>query len=150
QWAPPFRFGTDDLLSYILLHDKLLEFDMEGFDDDDDDDGEEGVFIGGHVNQVGTRQDILLSQELLEVVLDAASDALMAVDINPIAVDIGFFDPNSIGFSNRWALFRDYKTVVLRHCAKNVVQQMGCQLAGLDVVAESLCDVGQLFWGIVA
>ena len=132
-------FGTDDLLSYILLHEKLLEFDLGG-----------GVFVGGHVNQLGSRDDILVSRELVNVVLDASAEALASVSIHPMATEIGFFDTTSTYYNNRWALFRNYMEVVNHRCAELVVAQFGCRLAGIDAVAESLCDVGQTFWGISA
>lgn len=56
---------------------------------------DDGIFIGGHLNQIGSKSDIEISEAYTEVVMAAALLALQTVDIGLIAGASGLFDPSS-------------------------------------------------------
>jgi glyoxylase-like metal-dependent hydrolase (beta-lactamase superfamily II) len=139
-WAPFFSFAlSTDLFAFLKVHEMLLdEFDL----------GDTDIFVGGHLNKLGTKADIQLSYDFTKAVMDAALLALNTVDIGPIAGASGAFDPSSANFGNSWFLFAEYFKVVNKFCAKLVVAEFGCVLAGVDIVAETHCNIAQDFFRI--
>lgn len=141
KWAPFFSFAlTTDLAEFLAIHDTLLEYDL----------GENGVFVGGHLTQPGSKSDIEISKEYTKAVMQASLKALQSVDIGPIAAASGVFDPASTNVGNQWLLFDEYFAELNRVCAKRVVEAFGCKLAGVDVTVESACSIAQSFWRIEA
>lgn len=142
KWAPFFKFAiTTDLAEYLAVHDTLLAHPL----------GDDGIFIGGHLNQIGSKLDIEISKAYTEAVMDAALSALQTVDIGPIAGASGVFDPsNTANYGNNWLLFDEYFAEVKKVCAKEVVAKYGCRLAAVDTTILSACDVAQSFWRIEA
>lgn len=72
KWAPFFSFAlTTDFYGFLDVHDTILEdFDL----------GDDGFFVGGHLNVIGGRSDVQASKEFAEDVLAAAGTALSTVD----------------------------------------------------------------------
>lgn len=136
-WAPFFSFAiTTDLFAYRNSHYELLQ-DFE-FDND-------GIFVGGHLNRLGSRQDIELSLNYTEKVIEGAGIALSTTPLDPIVIRTGIADPGSPNVGNTWLLFDEYFIQVSRTCAKIVVEEYGCVLAAVDMVTESACRVAQSF-----
>ena len=139
KWVPFFSFAiSTDLLQYIAAHDTLLEFPL----------GDDGYFVGGHLNQVGDRNDILLNQELTNAIVDAARSALMTVDTGAVVGGTGAFTPGNPNFGNTWAGFGAYFDELERVCARAVMEEHGCDFGGLDVTVYSSCLVAQSFWRV--
>lgn len=140
RWAPFFSFAvTTDIFNYLESHRVLLEdFDL----------GDDGIFIGGHLNQLGSRSDIQESLDFSQTVLDGALLGLQQANLNAIAGESGVGDPNSRNVGNSWYLFDLYFKEVVRICAKHVVEEWGCVLGSVDVVVDSHCRSAQSYWRI--
>jgi len=136
KWVPFFSFAlTTDLLQYIGSHDVLLSFPL----------GDDGYFVGGHLNQVGDRNDILLNQELTWAIVNAAGEALQTVNAGAIVGGTGAFTPGAPNFGNAWAGFGAYFNELQRVCARKVLEEHGCDFGGLDVTLYSACNSAQSF-----
>lgn len=134
-WAPFSRLAlSPDIFQYVQTHERLLnDFDL----------GDDGIFVAGHLSRLGNRDDIALNYELTSAVLDAAGVALSEVFPDPVGT--GFGDPTHPGYNNVWNFFDDYLARVRQHCARAVVAEFGCKMAGVDVFADSFCDVAQSY-----
>ena len=124
------------MLLYIDAHDTLLEFPL----------GEDGYLVGGHLNQVGDRNDIVLNQELTNAILAASRTAISEVDVFATAGSTGAFTPGDPNFGNSWAAFGKYYDEMERACARIVLEEYGCDFGGLDVTLYSSCRVANSFW----
>ena len=124
------------MLQYIHAHDIFLEFPL----------GDDGYFVGGHLNQVGDRNDIVLNKELSLAIINAGAMALQTVDVYAIAGATGAFTPGSHNFGNSWAGFGAYFDELERVCARAVMEEYGCDFGGLDVTLYSSCRMAQSFW----
>ena len=130
RWAPLFRFGfTNDLLGYITVHDTLLAYDL----------GEDGFFVAGHMNHVGNRNDILLNQRFTQAVLNATYAAVRDADVVSSLSQVRIFDPTSPNFYNLYLPTRLAREARTRSCVRTALQDVGCLLAGADVVLPGLC-----------
>jgi hypothetical protein len=139
KWAPFFSFAiSTDLLEYVNAHAILLEFPL----------GDDGYFVGGHMNQVGDRNDVILNQNLTLAILDAAAVALQTVDAGTIVGGTGAFTPGEPNFGNIWAGFDAYLNEIERVCARAVLEVYGCDFGGLDVTLYSHCRMAQSFWRV--
>jgi hypothetical protein len=139
KWVPFFSFAiSTDLLEYFDAHNILLEFPL----------GYDGYFVGGHMNQVGDRNDILLNQNLTSAIMDAASMALQTVDGGAIVGGTGAFTPGEPNYGNIWLGFDAFFNEIERVCARAVLEEYGCDFGGLDVTLYSHCRMAQSFWRV--
>jgi hypothetical protein len=139
KWVPFFSFAiSTDLLEYINAHNILLEFPL----------GNDGYYVGGHMNQVGDRNDIILNQNLTRAILDAAAMALQTVDAAAIVGGTGAFTPGEPNYGNTWAGFDAFFNEIERVCARAVLEEYGCDFGGLDVTLYSHCLVAHSFWRV--
>jgi hypothetical protein len=139
KWVPFYSFAiSTDLLEYITAHEVLLEFPL----------GSDGYYVGGHMNQVGDRNDILLNQNLTKSILEAAGMALQTVDAGAIVGATGAFTPGEFNYGNNWEGFDAYFNEVVRVCARAVMEEYGCDFGGLDVTLNSQCLMAQSFWRV--
>jgi hypothetical protein len=97
------------------------------------------------MNQVGAKLDIEDSKNCTLAVIGAAGVALQTVDIYPIALATGVFDWNNNNYGNNCHLNGHFSNEIKRVCAKKLVAEFGCKLAGVDVKVESACDTAQNF-----
>lgn len=102
--------------------------------------------MGGHLNQVGDRNDIVLNQKLTNDIVTAAQSALAEVDVFAMAGGTGAFTPGDRNFGNSWAAFGKYFDELERACARVVMEEHGCDFGGLDVTLYSSCGMAQSFW----
>lgn len=141
KWAPFYDFGiTVDLTEYLAVHDVLLSYPL----------GDEGILVTGHVNQRGTREDIMVSKNFTLTVMKYAAEGLATVDLGPIAAASGVYDTNSTNYGNTWLLFDLFFVEVIKFCSKATLSEFGCQLAGLDVTIGSMCELTQTYWRVEA
>ena len=139
KWVPFFSFAiSTDLTEYVRAHDTLLEFPL----------GDDGYLVGGHLNQVGDRNDILLNQNLTVAILDAALMALQTVDAGAIVGGTGAFTPGEFNYGNNWLGFGAYFNELERVCARAVLEQYGCDFGALDVTLYSHCLMAQSYWRV--
>ena len=135
-WAPLFRFGyTSDFLGYITVHDRLLSYDL----------GDDGYFVGGHVNQVGTRKDILSNQAFTNAVISAAKRAIETVNILDRLRELGLFDPNNPNSYNRYLPTKLAREARSDACIRYALEAVGCTLSGADVVLPTLCSAAGFY-----
>jgi glyoxylase-like metal-dependent hydrolase (beta-lactamase superfamily II) len=139
-WAPFYSFAiSTDVFAFIDAHEFLLDnFDL----------GDDGIFVGGHLSRLGTREDIVVSSEFTQAIMDGALKGLQTVDINPIAGASGVFDPTNRNVGNSWLLFDLYFKQVVKVCVKEVVAEWGCKLGAVDIVINSHCLSAQSFWRV--
>jgi glyoxylase-like metal-dependent hydrolase (beta-lactamase superfamily II) len=119
KWVPFSHFGlAKDIPGYLEAHDKALAYDFT-------------YFIGGHVNQIGTRDDVEESKRYFLSVQSAAASALGSVDFYEIA--------ERIGFENTWLLTETYLGEVSARCAEELEGEWLAELGGTDVLAKGHC-----------
>lgn len=139
NWAPYYGFAlAADLLDYRDIHDILLSYDfMEG-----------EVFCGGHLNQLGTRNDIVKSKALFETVVDGALKGLQEANPGPDLAELDFFNPESSTFGNIWLSADVYFDLVKDICLKEVLAEFGCVIGSIDITGRSLCEQALYFWTV--
>lgn len=137
KWSPFYSFAlTTDLLGYVAIHDKMLyEYDL----------GEDGYLIGGHLTQLGNRMDIEINKNMTESVIANAKNALVETDFGAEAFTTGAFTPGNPNFGNSWYGFHVAFETIIEKCARATIEQFGCVLASIDVMARSHCDMAQSF-----
>jgi hypothetical protein len=126
------------LVEYVAAHDVLLAFPL----------GDDGYLVGGHLNQVGDRNDIVLNKELTLAILDAGALALEEVDLFAAVGPTGAFTPDSPNVGNAWLAFGAYFDELARVCTREVLEVYGCDFGGLDVTLHSHCIMAQSFWRV--
>jgi hypothetical protein len=139
-WAPFFSFAiTTDIFKYLESHKILM---------DDFDLGDDGVFIGGHLSKLGNYEDIVMSYDFAQTVMDGALMGLQQADYGALVAASGVGDPSSRNLGNAWLLFEVYFNEVVKICSKHVVAEWGCKLGAVDVVVGSHCRSAQSYWRV--
>eukprot|EP00172_Hildenbrandia_rubra_P002121 Plantae.Rhodophyta-Hildenbrandia_rubra.ctg27848.p1 GENE.Plantae.Rhodophyta-Hildenbrandia_rubra.ctg27848~~Plantae.Rhodophyta-Hildenbrandia_rubra.ctg27848.p1 ORF type:complete len:381 (+),score=44.01 Plantae.Rhodophyta-Hildenbrandia_rubra.ctg27848:544-1686(+) len=133
-WAPFFFLDlTQNLNQYLAAQDRLMQFDFD-------------VFVGGHVSRTGTKRDIAINKQYLLSVIESARKAIPSATQFPVVgQQLGIFDPKSSSFGNFFAAIGDFYKGVDKVCAREVIEEWGCRLAGADAVAESCCTAARLY-----
>jgi glyoxylase-like metal-dependent hydrolase (beta-lactamase superfamily II) len=109
---------AEDIPAYYQAHEDVLGFDFD-------------VFIGGHLNRLGSRADVeLASDYILDIQANAAA-ALQQVDFFAIA--------EQTGFENQWLLFSTYLDAVAAKCADLTVPAWTGRLAAVDIWTYDHC-----------
>ncbi|MDH4043415.1 MAG: MBL fold metallo-hydrolase [Gemmatimonadota bacterium] len=114
---------TMNIHNYLALGDEVMSRDWE-------------IFVGGHLTQLGTRDQIQASIDYTDDALAVATDVIRSTDMMATmgqAAEAG-------GWSNPFLLFRYYLDSMAEACAARLVQRWGGVLAGVDVWAASHCD----------
>eukprot|EP00300_Choanocystis_sp_HF-7_P002591 c11957_g1_i1.p1 GENE.c11957_g1_i1~~c11957_g1_i1.p1 ORF type:complete len:425 (+),score=87.72 c11957_g1_i1:301-1575(+) len=108
-----------DVIGFIDAHDQILAIDFD-------------VLVPGHVNKLGTRQDVILQKEYLLDILAAAQTAMSRVSF----VDVGLI----VGFQNLWLTFQTYVDTVGELCVDLVLAKWRGRLGAVDVFTRTHCD----------
>ena len=75
-WVPFKNLAmSEDVLGWVQAHDEVLTFDFD-------------TFVGGHMNRLGTRDDVETQREYVHDVQANAAQALQTVDLMAIAQEI--------------------------------------------------------------
>ena len=114
---PYFAAGTI-LPDWLAAHDRALEYEFD-------------IYVGGHLNRVGTREDVRIGREYVQDVRTNAGQALQTTDFMAIA--------QKVGFANSWALFKTYLDAVSQSCTDATLAKWGKRLGGADVYTFSHC-----------
>ena len=122
-WSP-FRdlALAEDVDGYIAAHDQILGYDFNHF-------------IGGHLNRIGSREDVENQKEYVNDIVAAAGKANGAMDFGAAfgeAAERG-------GGNNPWAIFSILLDNVAHQCADEVTAKWGDRLGGVDVFTFSHC-----------
>lgn len=94
------------------------------------------IFVGGHLTQLGTREQIRTSIDYTDDVMDAAIEVFSGTDMMSTMARAA----ESAGWSNPFLLFRYYHDTMVEACADMLIERWGGVLAGVDVYAASHCD----------
>ena len=109
--------------NYLALGDEVMSRDWD-------------IFVGGHLTQLGNRDEIRRSVEYTEDLVRVATEVFTQTDMmSTMAVAA-----ESAGWENPFLLFRYYHDSMVDACAERLVQQWGGMLAAVDVYAASHCD----------
>jgi len=118
-WVPFMQLAlAKDVPGFVAAHRQALGYPFE-------------TFIGGHMNRLGTRQDVRTQMEYVADLKANASKALQTVDFMAVAKETGF--------ENSWLLFDRYFAGVTKACADLTVPKWRSRLGGADVWTQSHC-----------
>ncbi len=84
-----------------------------------------GVFVGGHLTRLGTREDVEIQKEYFGDMIANAGTALQSVDFMAVAQEQGFANP--------WNLFDVYLDAVAEKAAERTLAKWDGRLGGADV-----------------
>jgi glyoxylase-like metal-dependent hydrolase (beta-lactamase superfamily II) len=123
-WAPFDRLGSPvDSRGYLAAHDLALRYDFD-------------ALIGGHVNRLGTRADVINDRMYLADLEANASAALQAFDPRTLVGQIS--DP-----SNAWALADALLEAWPQRCVEDTLAKWRGRLGGVDVFVRANCSAMQ-------
>ena len=118
-WSPFLDLAiAEDATAFIRAHDQVLEFDFE-------------VLVSGHIERLGTRQDVEIQREYFQDIQANSITALQSVDFMAVAEEIGF--------ENIWLLFDTYLDRVTAKCTELTEEKWKDKLGAADVFTESHC-----------
>ena len=120
--APGYNYGSlalaKDVPKFIESHDEALSFGFE-------------TLVAGHLNRLGTRQDVEVQKEYVLDMQANAVQALQTVDFFAIA--------GQVGFSNIWLLFDTYLDEVTKECTVLTLEKWDGKLGAADVFTPDHC-----------
>jgi glyoxylase-like metal-dependent hydrolase (beta-lactamase superfamily II) len=116
---------------FIKAHDLILEYDFN-------------YYIGGHLNRVGVRKDVLIQQEYVQDVFNNARTAILLSNsppnaTNPLSAPTIFGPIEAANPNNTWATFIGYIDAVSQYCANVTTEKWLGKLGGADVYTYSHC-----------
>lgn len=111
---------AEDIPGFIRAHDQALAYNFT-------------TFIGGHVNRVGTRADVLASKEYVQDIQANAQRAFETVDYAKTVADV----PSQ----NVFAIYKVYLDAVAQACTDATVTKWKSRLGGTDVFTFDNCWV---------
>lgn len=114
---------TMNIHNYLALGDEVMSREWK-------------IFVGGHLTQLGTRDQIQASINYTKDALAIATDVYRSTDMMATMGKAA----EAAGWSNPFLLFRYYQDSMAKACATRLVERWGGKLAGVDVFAESHCD----------
>lgn len=114
---------TMNIHNYLALGEEVMSRDWE-------------IFVGGHLTQLGTRDQIQASIDYTEDALNIATDVFRSTDLMATMGEAA----EAAGWSNPFLLFRYYLDTMAEACAERLVERWGGVPAGVDVWAASHCD----------
>lgn len=118
-WSPFKELAlAEDVAGFIAAHDEVLSYDFDHF-------------VGGHLNRLGTREDVEMQKEYVLDMQANGAAALAEVDFNAIAAEVGF--------ENQWLLFNSYFDALSQNCADKTLEKWGDRLGGADVFTFGHC-----------
>jgi hypothetical protein len=114
---------TLNVHNYLALADKLMAREWD-------------VLVGGHLTQLGTRDQVRASIAYTDDVLAVATEVFESTDM---MATMGRAAAEA-GWNNPFLLFRYYQDSMVEACAERLIERWGNRLAGVDVYAPSHCD----------
>ena len=130
-WVPFDALAeSQNIPGFIKAHDQILEYDFE-------------YYIGGHLNRVGTRQDVVNQQAYVTDLYNNCAEAIRLTGAppnvsNPLSAQTSLAAVQAIDPGNSWAIFEVYiHDVVASWCANKTNAIWLGKLAGADVFGQS-------------
>ena len=126
-WVPyDSLMESQNIPGFIKAHDQILEYDFD-------------YYIGGHVNKIGTRQDVLIQREYITDLRDNCVEGILlsgepANASNPVSVQTALPPIEAANPGNAWAPFYFYfHDLVANYCANKTQEKWLGRLAAVDV-----------------
>ena len=126
-WGPFANLGeAENVPGYILAHAQALAYPFT-------------TYIGGHLNRVGTREDVMIAQKYVLSLRDNCANAIRLSAAspnatNPLSAQTALAGVEAADPGNSWALFGYYlNNVVGPYCADKTNAPYKGVLAGVDV-----------------
>jgi len=118
----PFRdFDlTHNFHEYLKMFDAILNYDFD-------------VFVGGHLTQIGTAEDVRITQAYVKDVYQTVK----RIHTETNQFDIMGAAAKKIGWDNKFALFNVFLEYIVDKSAKEIEARWIDKLAGVDVWAKS-------------
>ncbi|KAL9602763.1 MAG: hypothetical protein Q9219_001606 [cf. Caloplaca sp. 3 TL-2023] len=130
-WAPFDRLAeSQNIPGWIQAHDLILEYRFD-------------YYVGGHLNRVGTRQDVINQRDYITQLFDTCAEGIRLSAAppnasNPLSVQETLSAVQEANPGNSWALFQVYlQNVVGSWCANKTTETWLGRLAGVDVFSLS-------------
>jgi glyoxylase-like metal-dependent hydrolase (beta-lactamase superfamily II) len=111
---------SQDVPEYVRGYDVALGYDFE-------------VYIGGHVNRPGTREDVMVGREFVRDLKRAARAAMASVSFDEVA--------KSVANPNRWSLINAYRDAQAQQCVDALLPRWRDRLGGVETFLPSHCAV---------
>lgn len=119
-WMPYKNLGiAEDVPGYIQAHHEALSYDFD-------------VFVAGHVNRLGTRQDIETSLEFVSELKTLVSEALQKLDF-PSYMRA---NPSS---KHGWVRHNDYEQALVEQCYVQLFPKWSAKVDGADAYLRDNC-----------
>jgi glyoxylase-like metal-dependent hydrolase (beta-lactamase superfamily II) len=121
-WAmvESFSFtGVTDLPGWIKAQDIALTYDFK-------------YLIGGHLNRIGTREDLVVQREYVADLRRNAINALSTITLESVA--------RTTGVQNSWFLFSSYLSALAQSCTDATLAKWQDKLGGADIFTWSHCN----------
>ncbi|KAM6483377.1 Metallo-hydrolase/oxidoreductase [Trichoderma sp. SZMC 28011] len=132
-WVPFANLAeAQNVGMFIKAHDLILKYDFK-------------YYIGGHVNRLGDRNDVLVQQEYVQDVYNNAREAILLSGsppsaTNPLAIGTILEPIQAANPNNTWASFIGYVDTLTEYCANVTTQKWLGKLAAADVYTLSHCE----------
>ncbi|KAL6702186.1 Metallo-hydrolase/oxidoreductase [Trichoderma pleuroticola] len=132
-WAPFANLAeAQNVGMFVKAHDLILKYDFK-------------YYIGGHVNRLGDRKDVLIQQEYVQDVYNNARTAILLSNsppnaTNPLSINTLLGPIQAANPNNAWASFAGYVDALTEYCANVTTQKWLGKLGAVDVYTSSHCE----------
>ena len=111
---------THNFHEYLKMFDAILSYDFD-------------VFVGGHLSQVGTAEDVRITQAYVKDVYETVKRVHAQTNQFEIMSDTA----KKVGWDNKFLLFKVFLEHIIDESAKEIEARWINKLAGVDVWAKS-------------
>ncbi|MCJ1242960.1 hypothetical protein MMC30_000156 [Trapelia coarctata] len=124
-WVPFAYLGEAQTVpGFIKAHDQILQYNFKHY-------------IGGHLNRVGTREDVKIQREYVNDLYNNCAQAIALSasppnSTNPISAFTLFPPIQASNPGNAWAEFKVYTNAVVNYCVNATNQKWLTRLGGAD------------------
>jgi len=118
QWGPYHSMGMSSSLSkYYEAFPNVMAYDFQWY-------------VGGHVDRIGSRQDVQVGKQLFDDIQTAMQQAFKTVNTTAVIESKGGYNG-----TNSFTVFRAITDAYTNECVKIVLQDMGWQTKLIDAAA---------------
>jgi hypothetical protein len=119
-WMPYKNLGiAEDVPGYIQAHHEALGYDFD-------------VLVAGHVDRLGTRQDVETSLESVTELKSTVADAMQKLDFPS-------YLRATASTKHRWDRHNDYEKALVDQCYAQLFPKWSARLAGADTYLADNC-----------
>eukprot|EP01099_Mayorella_cantabrigiensis_P001527 TRINITY_DN1676_c0_g1_i1.p1 TRINITY_DN1676_c0_g1~~TRINITY_DN1676_c0_g1_i1.p1 ORF type:complete len:324 (+),score=65.64 TRINITY_DN1676_c0_g1_i1:50-973(+) len=118
QWGPYHSLGMASTLTvYNQSFADVLSYEFD-------------YYVGGHVDRIGSRNDVLVQQQLFNDIMSSVKEGLSTVQFGEIAEEQGGFNGK-----NTFSIYGAYSEAVAEYCADKVLNKLGWSKKLIDAAA---------------